>query len=84
MNVENSTKLLDYYSKTRIEAERVLNAIREASTCAAWLKGLRDILPTYIALENLADEARYGVGPDEDANNLVPLSRFVDERKARH
>ena len=74
--------LVDYYWKVRRSSEETLDQVRQVNTYSDWINGIRNLLPSYIVLNCLADEAQSSSKKESDRCEMDRLSRFVDERKA--
>ena len=72
--------LIEYYWVVRKSSESSLAQVRKVNTYSSWIKGIRNLLPSYAMLNILADEALFCANT-EDRGNFASLSRFVDERK---
>jgi hypothetical protein len=74
--------LIKLYWALRESSEIQMEAIRRSDSTSSWVSALRNILPAYVTLNLLADEIQFGALKESERLQLVPLSRYVDERKA--
>lgn len=75
-------QLIKYYWVVRRTSELNLAEVRRAETYSSWMTGIRNLLPSYLMLRAVAEEASFCARREEDRLNLTPLGRFASERAA--
>jgi hypothetical protein len=74
--------LVDHYLSAREDAEQALTAARRCSSASEWLSQIRNLVPQFISLMLIAEEAEHCAKINGRRADVTPLSRFVDERQA--